>query len=179
MLFGPYFQSYPEDFSLLWAISSIRLMFFFKWRPFWTPSWVFRKAADEFFRTFCMLLCPNFRSYTENFSLLWAISNIRLMFLLKWRPFWTPSWISWKAPVGFSRTFSMLFYWFFWTYSENVSLFWASSNVEVICFENDGHFGRHLEFLGLLQGDCPELLVCYSTDIPGPILKISASSELI
>src|SRR6218665_2266748 len=40
-------------------------------------------------------------------------------------------------------------------------------------------FGRHLEFLGLLQGDCPEHLVCYSTDIPGPILKISASSELI
>jgi len=73
----------------------------------------------------------------------------------------------------------MLFYWFFWTYSENVSLFWASSNVEVICFENDGHFGRHLEFLGLLQGDCPELLVCYSTDIPGPILKMSAPSELI
>src|SRR6218665_149306 len=73
----------------------------------------------------------------------------------------------------------MLFYCFFWTYSENFSLFCASSNVQVILFENDGHFGRHLEFLGLLQGDCPQLLVCYSTDIPGPILKISASSELV
>ena len=36
-----------------------------------------------------------------------------------------------------------------------------------------------LNFLDCFQGDCPELLVCYSTDIPGPILKISAFSELI
>jgi len=171
MLFGPYFQSYPENFSLLWAISSIQLMFF-KWRPFWTPSWVFWKAPGGFSRTFSMLFCPYFWSYTGNFSLFWAISSMRLMFLLRWQPFWTPSWISWKAPGVFSRTFGMLFYWFFWTYSENLSLSWASSNIQVIFFENDVHFGRHLEFLGQLQGDSPELLVCYSTDFSGPILKI-------
>src|SRR6218665_577767 len=45
--------------------------------------------------------------------------------------------------------------------------------------KNDGHFGRHREFLGQLQGDCRELLLCYSTDTSGPILKISAFSELI
>ena len=36
-----------------------------------------------------------------------------------------------------------------------------------------------LDFLESSRGDCPERLVCYSTDIPGPILKISACSELI
>jgi len=30
-----------------------------------------------------------------------------------------------EAPGRFSRTFSMLFCWFFRTYSENVSLLWA------------------------------------------------------
>ena len=44
--------------------------------------------------------------------------------------------------------------------------------------ENDGHFGRHLGFLKELQEDFRGLLVCYSTHIPGPILKISASYEL-
>jgi len=139
----------------------------------------FWKAAEGFSRTFSMLFCPYFWSYTGHFSLFWAISSIRLMFLLRWQPFWTPSWISWKAPGGFSRTFGMLCYWFFWTYSENLSLSWASSSIQVIFFENDVHFGRHLEFLGQLQGDCPELLVCYSTNVFGPILKILACSELI
>ena len=44
--------------------------------------------------------------------------------------------------------------------------------------ENDGHFGRHLGFLKELQGDFQGLLVCYSTHIPGPILKNSALCEL-
>src|SRR6218665_3974083 len=44
-------------------------------------------------------------------------------------------------------------------------------------FENDSHFGRHLEFLGKLQRDSPGLLVCCSTDFSGPILKISACYE--
>jgi len=90
----------------------------------------FLEVPVGFSRTFIMLFCPYFHSYTENFSLLWAISSIRLMFLVKLRPFWTPSWIPWKASGGFSRTFSMLFYWFFWTYSENFRLFWASSNMD-------------------------------------------------
>jgi len=130
----------------------------------------FLESSRGFLRTFSMLICLFFWTYSENFSLFWANSSIQVV-LWKWRPFWTPSWISWKAPGGFFRTFSMLFYWSFWTYSENFSLFWASSNIQVIFFENDGHFGRHLEFLGRLQGDCPELLLCYSTDIPGSILK--------
>jgi len=46
-------------------------------------------------------------------------------------------------------------------------------------FENDGHFGRHLGFLGKLTADCPGLLVCCSTAFSGPILKISAYSDLI
>jgi len=49
---------------------------FFKWRPIWTPSWVFWKAAGRFFRTFSMLFCPYFRSYTKKFCLLWAISRV-------------------------------------------------------------------------------------------------------
>src|SRR6218665_1602360 len=44
---------------------------------------------------------------------------------------------------------------------------------------NDGHFGRHLVFLGKLQGDSPGLLVCCSADFSGPLLKIWACSELI
>jgi len=126
-----------------------------------------------------MLLVPYFQSYPENFRMLWAISSIRLMFLFKWRPFWTPFWISWQAPGGFSSTFSMLFCWLHWTYSENFGLFWANSSMQVMFFENDGHFGRQLEFLGKLQGDSPGLLVCCSTGFSGPILKISACSELV
>jgi len=48
-------------------------------------------------------------SYRENFSLLWAIVSIQLMVFLQWQPFWMPSWISFKATGGFSRTFSTLF----------------------------------------------------------------------
>jgi len=44
-------------------------------------------------------------------------------------------------------------------------------------FENDGHFGRHLGFLGKLQRDSPGLLVCCSADFSEPILKISACYE--
>ena len=44
-------------------------------------------------------------------------------------------------------------------------------------FENDGHFGRHLEFIGKLQRDSPGLLVCYSADFSGPVLKFSACYE--
>src|SRR6218665_3912170 len=73
----------------------------------------------------------------------------------------------------------MLFYCFFWTYSENFSLFWSNSSIQVMFFENDGHLGRHLEFLGKLQGDSPGLLVCCSTGFSGPILKIAACSELV
>src|SRR6218665_2017702 len=41
-----------------------------------------------------------------------------------------------------------------------------------IILVSDCHLGRHLGFHDKLQGDSPGLLVCYSTDIPGPILKI-------
>src|SRR6218665_2016691 len=51
--------------------------------------------------------------------------------------------------------------------------------LQVMFFENDGHFRRHLEFLGNFQGDSPGLLVCYSIGFSGPILKISACSELV
>jgi len=44
-------------------------------------------------------------------------------------------------------------------------------------FENDDHYGRHIGFLGKLQGDSPGLLVCCSTDFSGPILKSSACHE--
>src|SRR6218665_1406554 len=44
-------------------------------------------------------------------------------------------------------------------------------------FENDGHFGRHLQFLKKLQRDSPGLLLCCPTDFSGPILKISACYE--
>jgi len=39
----------------------------------------------------------------------------------------------------------------------------------------DATFG----FLGKFQGDCPGLLVCYSTHIPGAILKFSSCRELV
>ena len=71
----------------------------------------------------------------------------------------------------------MLFHWYFWTYSENFSFFRANSSIQVMFFENDGHFKRHLEFLGKLQGDSSRLLVCCSTDFSGPILTISACYE--
>ena len=124
------------------------------------------RALRGFSRTFSMLFCPYFQSYHENFSLLWATSSIQLMFF-KWQPFWTPFWVFWKGAGGFSRTCSMLFCPYFWSHTGNFS------------FENDVHFGRPLEFLGQLQSDCPEPLVCYSTNFSGPILKISACSELI
>ena len=41
-------------------------------------------------------------------------------------------------------------------------------------FLNDGHLGRHPEFLLKLQRDSPEHLVYYSAHISGAILKISA-----
>ena len=37
---------------------------------------------------------------------------------------------------------------------------------------DDSHFGRHLGFLGKLQGYSPGRLVCFSADFSGPILKI-------
>ena|SRR6218665_619345 len=49
--------------------------------------------------------------------------------------------------------------------------------MQLLFFEIDDHFGRHLEFLGNLHGDCPGLLVCYSAHIPRVILKISACYE--
>src|SRR6218665_1689135 len=84
-----------------------------------------------------------------------------------------------ESSSGILQDFWYVFLRIFWTYSENLSLSRASSNIQVIFFENDIHFGRHIEFLGQLQGDCPELLVCYSTNFSGLILKISACSELI
>jgi len=42
---------------------------------------------------------------------------------------------------------------------------------------NNGHFGRHLGFLGQLQGGSPGLLVCCSTNFSEPILKMSACYE--
>src|SRR6218665_2410915 len=72
----------------------------------------------------------------------------------------------------------MLFYCFLWTYSENFSLFCSNSSIQVMFFENDSHFGRHLGFLGKLTADCPALLVCCSTAFSGPILKISACSNI-
>ena len=48
----------------------------------------------------------------------------------------------------------------------------------MIKLENGGHVGRHLEFWRELQGDFRGLLVCYTTHIPGPILKNSACYEL-
>jgi len=67
---------------------------------------------------------------------------------LKMMAFWTPSWISWKAAERLSRTLRTLFYRYSWTNSENVSFFWGKSSIQAMFFENDGHFGRHLEFLG-------------------------------
>ena len=51
------------------------------------------------------------------------------------------------------------------------------SGCKVITFENGGHFGRHLEFCGELQGDLRGLLIFYSTHNSGPILKNSACYE--
>ena len=42
----------------------------------------FLEVPGGFFRTFSMLLCPYFRGFNENFSLLGAISSIQLMVLL-------------------------------------------------------------------------------------------------
>src|SRR6218665_683583 len=99
------------------------------------------------------------------------------VFFKRW-PLWTPSWISFKAPDEFSRTFSILFclHVYFRSYNENFSLLVISS-IQLI-FLNDGHFERHLEFLGKLQRESPELLVCYWVYIFRAILKISDCCEL-
>jgi len=81
MLFCSYFRSTMENVSLLLAISSIQLMFSFKWRPFWESILDFLDALERFFRTFSMLFCPYFLNYTENVSLLWAISSRELGFI--------------------------------------------------------------------------------------------------
>src|SRR6218665_1914624 len=80
-----------------------------------------------------------------------------------------------KAPEGFSR---YLGYYSAHIYgavlkSQLVSYFKHTTN-----FLNDGHFERHLGFLGKLQGDSPGLLVCCSAHISGATLKISACSVL-
>jgi len=93
----------------------------------------------------------------------------------KWRPFWTQFRISWKASRRFSKAFSMLFCQYIRSYAENFSLLYA---IFCLCFcLNEGHFGRHLGFLGKFQGDSPGLLLCCSTDISGLILKMSACYE--
>src|SRR6218665_813425 len=53
----------------------------------------FLKVQDGFSRTFTMLFSPYFRSYSENFSLVLAVSSIELMFLFNLWPFWTLFWI--------------------------------------------------------------------------------------
>jgi len=45
-----------------------------------TPSWISFKAPEGFSRTFSMLFCPYFQSYTGNFSFFWAISSVQLKF---------------------------------------------------------------------------------------------------
>ena len=52
----------------------------------------------------------------------------------KWRPFWTPSWISYKALNLLSRTFSMLFYSYSQSYLENFSLLSAISSIQLMIF---------------------------------------------
>ena len=84
---------------------------------------------------------------------LWAIVSIQVFY--KWWPFWTPSWISFKAPEGFSGTFSILFCLYFRSYNENFSLLVISSIQQIIL--KNGHFERHLEFHGKLQREAPEL----------------------
>src|SRR6218665_3763124 len=45
--------------------------------------------------------------------------------------------------------------------------------------ENDGHFGRLLEFMKTLRDDYRGLLVCYSIRISGVMLRNSVCCELI
>src|SRR6218665_1310282 len=136
----------------------------------------FRGSCRGFSRTFSLLFGPYFQSYPENFSLVGAISSIQILndghlgrhleFLGKLQGDSPGLLLCYSAHIS-GATLKI---------SACCELFQAYDR----CFcLNDCHFGRHLGFLGQLQGDCPELLVCYSTDIPGPILKISASSELI
>src|SRR6218665_1819884 len=59
-----------------------------------------------------------------------------------------------------------------------ISPCWVVFHAYNRCFcLNDGHFGRHIGYLGKLQMDCRGLLVCCSTNFSGPILKISACYE--
>jgi len=38
ILFHSYSRNYPENCSLLWAKHTTNVLW--KWRPFWTPSWI-------------------------------------------------------------------------------------------------------------------------------------------
>jgi len=143
-LFGPYFQSYPENFSLFWAISSIQLMFS-KWRHFERHLEFLGKLQGDS-GTFSML-CPYFQSYTEHVTLLWAISSIRHVFV-KMTAILDAILDILESSKGIVQKFSMLFCWFCWTYSENFSLFWANSSIQVMFFDNNVYFGCHLEFPG-------------------------------
>src|SRR6218665_827162 len=87
------------------------------------------------------------RRYPEHFSLFPAILSIQLFFL-NLRFFLTPSWNTIKAADGLSMTFNMLFCPYFRSYSENFSLLWALSSIQLLISLNDGHFGRHLGFIG-------------------------------
>ena len=60
----------------------------------------------------------------------------------------------------------------------NLFVFLTCLIAKLLQIENGGHFRRHLGFRKELRGDFRELLVCYSTHVPGPILKNSACYEL-